>query len=237
MNQAIINTLSIETWDAVELQNLHQRVFHLKRPDRMLPRQQLIEAVLNAGVDPKVLEAAFATGNTKTGPDVWSFNLPPLLTCPGRSEECTRMLSDGCKQMKPRCWACRNAYNMPAARVRHKLNLVASRQPEFVDWAVKTIQSNAMRVVRFPSTGDLYDEPYINKWAEIAWRLRDDDVIVFGFTRSWWAGHWKRDFYLRPALVRLAQMPKVIFVVVAGSVDGLGWHSKRRGATLLHVNR
>jgi len=38
VNQAIINTLSIETWDLVELENLHQRVFHLKRPEKMLPR-------------------------------------------------------------------------------------------------------------------------------------------------------------------------------------------------------
>lgn len=208
MNQAMIESLAIPTWDLPELQYFHQHFLH-GSPTDILAREQLIEIILNAKIEAGMLQGAFGEENHKTGPWVRQWNLRPVADCPGASEECRRILPDGHVRTAERCWACRNAYNMAPARVRYRLNRTWSERPDFADWGFWTIRQERMRIVRVPSTGDLYDEPYIDRWAEIAWRLRDYNMIFYGYTRSWWAGYREGNFYLQPAIERFAQMPKV----------------------------
>ncbi len=54
-----------------------------------------------------MFEPRFQPGNTKLG-NIQTWNLPPVVTCPGRSPICMEILADGL----PRCYAMREAFRM-----------------------------------------------------------------------------------------------------------------------------
>jgi hypothetical protein len=197
-----LNTLMLPTWDLGEIQCFCEQVTG-KEPDKTAPREELLSTILQAKITPKLLEGAFAEGNEKLGLGVWCFNIPALYSCPGRSEECTRIMPDGHnpENAKPRCWAVRNAFGIPRNRVRYRLNHAWSKRPDFVEWAVEQIHAKRMQIVRWPSTGDFYNADYIDKVWEIVRRC--PEVTFYGYTRSWSVP----DSNIRLALIRLAHLP------------------------------
>ena len=104
-----------------------------------------------------MFEPCFQPGNTKMG-SIHTWNLPPVLTCPGRSLICMEILADGL----PRCYAMREAFRMEQTQRRHRINYQWTHLPMFADWAIASIRRHHHRVIRWNGTGDWYSPDYIS---------------------------------------------------------------------------
>lgn len=106
-------------------------------------------------------------GNIKMGPDVYLFNLPPVLTCTP---------TDWClhgKDGKPRCYALRNNFLFPTVKKGAAARYKLSNQDDFIDSMVEEISKNQVEYFRFHSSGDFYSEGYVRKVIAIAERCPD----------------------------------------------------------------
>jgi hypothetical protein len=88
-------------------------------------------------------------GTEKTGPMIFTFNLPAVLTCPGMSAACAS------------CYARRNRWVFSNVQKALHRNWQASREPFFAERMVREIVRRQAQVVRIHSSGDFYDLPYI----------------------------------------------------------------------------
>jgi len=127
--------------------------------------------------------------NTKVGV-LPSFSLPVLKTCPGKTEFCSRL-----------CYGLRGRFARQKMIDLYQSNLEASKQADFVERIVREILKAKAEVFRLHVVGDFYSVEYVEKWLEIADRLRD--VKFFGSTRSW------RVPRLREAVERFRDLPNV----------------------------
>ena len=109
--------------------------------------------------------------NTKVGV-LPSLSLPPLKTCPGKTEFCSRL-----------CYGLNGRFTHPRMREIYQSNLEASKQADFVERIVSKILKTNAEAFRLHVVGDFYSVEYVEKWLEIADRL--PDVKFFGSTRSW----------------------------------------------------
>ena len=107
-------------------------------------------------------------GNDKT--ECFSFDLPAIETCPGRTEECSRD-----------CYAANlmRIYKNVDAKYRRNYEIVD--HPSFVSYMVKTIPANCQ--FRIHVSGDFFHPDYVDKWIEIA--TSRPDVTFYAYTRSW----------------------------------------------------
>ena len=129
-------------------------------------------------------------GNAKlgTGRRIWSFSLPSLVTCPGRSATCAAA-----------CYSRRLEKIRPPVRRRYAANLALSRRPDFAQIALAALAIHGVRVLRLHVGGDFYSAAYARKWLRIIRRL--PRVRFYAYTRSW------RHRGIRPVLEEMARQP------------------------------
>lgn len=113
---------------------------------------------------------------------VW--NLPAIVTCPYATEACKR-----------NCYACKAERVYPTVTPSRYRNLEVSKQDDFVERMVYTIDAEYRSqrvqlwgkklVVRIHESGDFYDKEYAMKWIRIAEHFADNDGIIFiAYTKS-----------------------------------------------------
>lgn len=131
--------------------------------------------------DAKLIPSPFIeSGNKKTGisgrffRSIWVWNLPPMTTCPGRSDWCIAH----CYNADPRD----EVY--PVARWLENLRLVQERPEESAAQVIAFLKTAPKRVaVRIHSSGDFFSTSYVEWWARI---MREcPDVRFWAYTRSW----------------------------------------------------
>jgi hypothetical protein len=110
-------------------------------------------------------------GNDKIGQDIFAFNLPPVLSCPGMSAACES------------CYAQRGRWVFPKVKEALHRNWEASRDPFFAERMIREIRTRRVHVVRIHASGDFYSAHYIRSWRRVADNCRS--VTFYAYTRSW----------------------------------------------------
>lgn len=129
-----------------------------------------------------------APGNSKLGLGVFSFTMPAIATCPGRSGRCSRL-----------CYADRGLYQMPSNRRSHLDSYTLSQRDDFPAAMTRAVRRAYAQVVRVHTGGDFYDAAYARKWHAIA--AACPATTFYAYTRSW------RVAEILPALRELAMLP------------------------------
>jgi hypothetical protein len=112
----------------------------------------------------------FSSGNNKLDKGILVWNLPRLTTCPGAG-----VCKDWCYEIKAE-------KRFPGAVACRKANLYDSKDKNFVANAVKILERRNQKYVRIHASGDFYSQRYLNKWAQIAWRL--PEKTFYSYTKS-----------------------------------------------------
>jgi hypothetical protein len=112
-------------------------------------------------------------GNGKLGQSIYHFDLPAVVTCPGRSAVCERV-----------CYAAgRGRFRFPQVRKRLRCCYEQSRRADFADRMAGEIRRKGILVVRIHVSGDFFDAAYAAKWLAV---MRQSPRAKFYFyTRSW----------------------------------------------------
>lgn len=111
-------------------------------------------------------------GNTKLGKGIYSWSIPAVFTCPGKSSLCSNL-----------CYAKDGFFRYANVKESHKKNFKASRSKKFAAAMTAAIRRRKARVVRIHVAGDFYSAAYAGKWLEVI-RACPDTVFVL-YTRSW----------------------------------------------------
>ena len=146
-------------------------------------------------------------GNSKT--QCYSFDLPARITCPGRTEECSKD-----------CYAVNLIRIYKVVDAKYARNLKLTSSPKFVSYMVKEIPINCQ--FRIHVSGDFKNAKYIHNWIKIC-KARPD-VMFYAYTRSW------RKAPLWKAILALHDLPNININL---SVDDETGEPKRSGANLL----
>ncbi|MFH1589141.1 MAG: hypothetical protein ABIB43_01085 [archaeon] len=101
-------------------------------------------------------------GNSKMGPEVYIFNLPPKETCTP-----TYWCLNG-RDGKVACYGLRNNFMLPSVVLSLQNRLEASKQEDFVDRMIGELKKKNPTYFRFHSSGDFYSEEYVGKVFDIA---------------------------------------------------------------------
>jgi hypothetical protein len=128
--------------------------------------------------------------NTKLGKAIYSFSVPAVATCPGRTDRCSRD-----------CYATRGFFRMPNVAAAHAANLRAARRPDFARRMTRAIDDAMARVVRVHVAGDFFAPAYVASWIEVA--RKSPGCLFYAYTRSW------RVPWLLAPLLDLADLPNV----------------------------
>jgi hypothetical protein len=99
-------------------------------------------------------------GNSKMGPKVGIFNLPPKKTCTP-SKWCLQG-----KNGKPACYGLRNNCQLPSVVKATEWRFQESMKPDFALRMIKEINGK-YDYIRLHSTGDFYSCEYLSKWYDI----------------------------------------------------------------------
>lgn len=97
----------------------------------------------------------FIKGNSKAGPRVLIFNLPPIETCTP---------SEWCRK---NCYALKRRHRWSNVKEGWQKRLELSKRPDFVELAVAEIKRSRCLYVRPHLAGDFYSVEYVRKWIEI----------------------------------------------------------------------
>lgn len=129
-----------------------------------------------------------AAGNTKLGDGIYSWSIPAITTCPGRSALCESL-----------CYALQGRYHLPTMKDRLAQNHEMSLAENFVPRMLQELKDKQVRVCRVHVSGDFYSVPYTRKWLQIVRQARH--VRFYMYTRS------HRVPRLRPLIAQLAKRP------------------------------
>lgn len=138
--------------------------------------------------DPKP-QPRLTKGNSKLGKTIFTFNLPAITTCPGRSLACQS------------CYAMQGRWLFDNVRRSLARNLEAARSPSFATDMVAEIRRRKAAVVRVHSSGDFFSRAYARRWLTVMREL--PGVTFYFYTRSWRIGS------IRPVLEEMAALPNV----------------------------
>jgi len=84
------------------------------------------------------------------------FNLPVRITCPCATKMC-----------KAACYSKPQESLYPQVKPCRMRNLEASKQKDFVQFMIKTLNESKIKRVRIHESGDFYNQTYLNKWVQI----------------------------------------------------------------------
>lgn len=137
------------------------------------------------------LSDLFGKGNAKLGPNVLTWSIPAVHSCPGSTALCRSL-----------CYADKNFFRMAAAKSKFSKNWQFSKRKDFVAVATKLLsKTKANTLLRLHVAGDFYDKEYIEKWYDILQQC--PHLKTWVYTRSWRL----TDMY--PAIAKLAALPNV----------------------------
>lgn len=108
----------------------------------------------------------------KLGPSIFTFSIPALKTCPGKSALCAVL-----------CYAATGFFLMKGVAAKHKVNLRRSRRADFAAAAVAELRDRGIMVLRLHMAGDFYSAAYAWAWVTIA--RKSPRTTIFVYTRSW----------------------------------------------------
>ena len=127
-------------------------------------------------------------GSRKLRSRIFTFSLPAISTCPGKSQLC-----------REACYATKGQLGMKSNNFNQRR--IASRRKGFVRRIVREIQQRYARIVRIHVSGDFYSALYVRKWIQIARAC--PDTRFFAYTRSWRVSEMSAD------LVKLSRLKNV----------------------------
>ena len=112
-----------------------------------------------------------ARGNSKVGKDIFTFSLPAVATCPGRSRLCAKA-----------CYARKGYYRFHSTIRAFERHLKAARRPDFCKRMIWEITARKAKVVRIHAAGDFFSAKYVAAWVKIC--RATPQVRYFAYTRS-----------------------------------------------------
>ncbi|MEI8372582.1 MAG: hypothetical protein WCJ35_07085 [Planctomycetota bacterium] len=129
--------------------------------------------------------AKFCDSNSKLGKGLLTFDMSPIVSCPGSVHAiCRELRPDGNADPKPICWACRKRYRENKKKERLAANLQFSRTDSFVEWANGVIgRRRTAKAVRLPGIGDMYSTKFVGKVRSIV--QANPKMRFWFYTRSW----------------------------------------------------
>lgn len=117
----------------------------------------------------------------------FTFNLPRIMTCPGRTSICER----GCYQSISEEMLKAGERDSQVLYSR-KLNWFLAEQEDFVERMVKEIckrrpKPNQRIIIRIHASGDFYSEEYLEKWMKVALitKLKNKNYDFVAYTKSY----------------------------------------------------
>lgn len=126
-------------------------------------------------------------GNQKLGSAIHHWALPPIVTCPGKTDVC-----------QANCYAVRGRYKFAKVREKLEWNLEQAQSYNFVSRMVHEIKTQGVLVLRIHSSGDFFSRGYAYQWYSIMKRC--PKVRYYWYSRSW------RDRTIEPALRDMARL-------------------------------
>jgi hypothetical protein len=113
-------------------------------------------------------------GNMKLPTTTAIFNLPPGMTCPGRTAFCEKV-----------CYAAKASKMYPSARAHRSDAMEATKDLNvFEDAMLKELAANKkVTTVRIHESGDFYSQAYFDAWCRIA-KARPD-LNFYAYTKTW----------------------------------------------------
>jgi len=150
----------------------------------------------------------------KLGNKIVHFSLPRVITCPGRTRWCEVF-----------CYAAYGRHIFPSVKKARIENYELTKRDDFTKImvaAIKKLREKGFEILRLHEEGDFYDKVYIEKWIEIARRLKENkvNVIIYAYTKSW------RVKELLPYLEELKKNENVVLIASTDSFSGSppeGW--------------
>lgn len=119
------------------------------------------------------VRALLVQGNRKVGSAIHHFDLPAVVTCPGRSAVCERV-----------CYANgQGRFRFQAVQERLHWCYEQSQRPDFAERLVQEIRCQGVLVLRIHVSGDFYSADYAAKWLDVM--RRGSQVKFYFYTRSW----------------------------------------------------
>lgn len=110
--------------------------------------------------------------NTKLGDGIGAVSLPPLTTCPGKTEYCSKV-----------CYATKGFFRMSNVQKSLAANYATTESDDFINQVNAQIKKQKLKALRIHPAGDLYSNEYIDKWITI---VKDNPNVRFWvYTRSW----------------------------------------------------
>jgi hypothetical protein len=112
--------------------------------------------------------------NSKLGTNVPCFNIPAKKTCPGSTVQCRKD-----------CYASKGFFMFASNKKRHKWNWQESKKDNFTDRMIAEISGysfNGINRFRIHSSGDFYNQEYLNKWYKIINKFKQMQFVAY--TRS-----------------------------------------------------
>ena len=117
------------------------------------------------------MSISLPNGNHKLPRSTVSFNLPPVLTCPGSTKECRK-----------HCYAKKAWVQYPNVRKAWKDNFEESKKDTFVSEMIKILgRKRKTTTVRIHTSGDFYSQEYFDKWVKIAEAF--PDLVFYAYTK------------------------------------------------------
>lgn len=111
-------------------------------------------------------------GNSKLGPTAWTFSLPAVATCPGRSDACTLA-----------CYATKGRFRTHVIQRSLERRREWSRDGRFAARVMREVARFGIRSLRVHVSGDFDDPDYARAWLQV---MRGCPATRFWFyTRSW----------------------------------------------------
>jgi hypothetical protein len=108
-------------------------------------------------------------GNGKLGQSIYHFDLPAVVTCPGRSSVCEQV-----------CYARQSRFRFPQVQERLRWCHEQSQRRDFPQHLVKEIRRKGILVVRIHVSGDFYSAEYAEKWLAVtrSWRVPEIAAVL-----------------------------------------------------------
>lgn len=118
------------------------------------------------------MRTILSNDNSKLGKIPTMF-LPAKKTCPGSTPSCRQA-----------CYGCRGKMLCGNVKKKHAWNLLQSKMENFTDRIIAETYAMTFDIKRFRlnSTGDFYNQKYLNSWKKIARKF--PDVKFMGYTTS-----------------------------------------------------
>ncbi len=110
--------------------------------------------------------------NEKLGGSVFHFDLPAVVTCPGRSRLCAK-----------HCYARRSRFCFPQVRERIAWCYEQSKRDDFAPRLTDELYRKGVVICRFHVSGDFYSPGYTRKVKEVA--ENSPQVAFWAYTRSY----------------------------------------------------